>query len=228
MSAHRPCVRCAAIRIVRLAFISLTFVPRGTAEWLARVDRVRWMPVIGDWRFCPSKPQTFRIGVCLLSYIPLGLLTREAGPAWFCGSRCAWSAQDKPGCGSQHHARIWDGTLGQVSDERKNSSHRRAILWRTFWEVVGGVLWGILQKLPLTSQKLPLCWNHQTQLRSQKPPFPETPEKGVPSQKVPLPCSAIYRNGDFFDSECPLLGWHGMVFLDSEPLFSRFWGFWHL
>ena len=42
ISPHRPCVRCAAIRIARLAFIhSLTFVPRGTAEWLARVDRVR-------------------------------------------------------------------------------------------------------------------------------------------------------------------------------------------
>ena len=40
-SPDRPCVRCAAIRITRLAFIRLTFVPRGTAEWLARVDRVR-------------------------------------------------------------------------------------------------------------------------------------------------------------------------------------------
>ena len=38
---HRPCVRCVAIRIARLAFVRLTFVPRGTAEWLARVDRVR-------------------------------------------------------------------------------------------------------------------------------------------------------------------------------------------
>ena len=37
----RPCVRCAAIRIARLAFTRLTFVPRGTVEWLARVDRVR-------------------------------------------------------------------------------------------------------------------------------------------------------------------------------------------
>ena len=41
ISPYRPCVRCAAIRIVGLAFIRLTFVPRGTAEWLARVDRVR-------------------------------------------------------------------------------------------------------------------------------------------------------------------------------------------
>ena len=38
---NRPCVRCAAIRIARLAFICLTFVPRGTAEWLARVACVR-------------------------------------------------------------------------------------------------------------------------------------------------------------------------------------------
>ena len=27
-----PCVRCAAIRIARLAFTRLTFVPRGTAK----------------------------------------------------------------------------------------------------------------------------------------------------------------------------------------------------
>ena len=37
---HRPCVRCGAIRIARLAFIRLTFVPSGIAEWPARVDRV--------------------------------------------------------------------------------------------------------------------------------------------------------------------------------------------
>ena len=40
ISPHRPCVRCAAARIARLAFIRLTFVPHGIAEWLARVDRV--------------------------------------------------------------------------------------------------------------------------------------------------------------------------------------------
>ena len=39
ISRHRPCVRCAAIRIAQLAFIRLTFVSRGAAEWLARVDR---------------------------------------------------------------------------------------------------------------------------------------------------------------------------------------------
>ena len=48
ISPHRPCVCCAAIRIARLAFIRLTFVPRGIAEWLARVDRVRWTLAIGD------------------------------------------------------------------------------------------------------------------------------------------------------------------------------------
>ena len=42
---RRPRVRCTAIRIARLAFIGVVFVPRGTAEWLARVDCVR-----------PSKP----------------------------------------------------------------------------------------------------------------------------------------------------------------------------
>ena len=36
-------------------FIRLTFVPHGTAEWLARVDRIHWTLAIGDWRFCPSK-----------------------------------------------------------------------------------------------------------------------------------------------------------------------------
>ena len=41
INPHRLCVRCDVIRIARLAFIRLTFVPRGTAEWLARVDRVR-------------------------------------------------------------------------------------------------------------------------------------------------------------------------------------------
>ena len=57
ISPHRPCVRCAAIRIARLAFVRLRFVPRGIAEWFARVDRVRWTLAIGDWRFGPSKFQ---------------------------------------------------------------------------------------------------------------------------------------------------------------------------
>ena len=35
---RRPCVRCAASRIARLAFIGV--VPRAPAEWPARVDRV--------------------------------------------------------------------------------------------------------------------------------------------------------------------------------------------
>ena len=52
---HKPCVRCAAIRIARLAFIRAVFVPRGTAEWPARVGCVRWTLATGDWRFCPSK-----------------------------------------------------------------------------------------------------------------------------------------------------------------------------
>ena len=41
ISPHRPCVRCAVIQIARLAFIRLNFSPGGTAEWLARVDRIR-------------------------------------------------------------------------------------------------------------------------------------------------------------------------------------------
>ena len=59
ISPHRPCVRCAAIQIARLAFIRLTIVPRGLAEWHARVDRIRWTLAIGDWRFCPSKHSSF-------------------------------------------------------------------------------------------------------------------------------------------------------------------------
>ena len=38
---RRPYVRCTAIQIARLAFVGVVFVPRGTAEWPARVDRVR-------------------------------------------------------------------------------------------------------------------------------------------------------------------------------------------
>ena len=38
---RRPCVRCIAIRIARLAFVCVVFVPSGPVEWLARVDRVR-------------------------------------------------------------------------------------------------------------------------------------------------------------------------------------------
>ena len=52
---HRLCVRCAAIRIARLAFIGVVFVPHGTAEWPVRVGRVRWTLAMGDWRFGPSK-----------------------------------------------------------------------------------------------------------------------------------------------------------------------------
>ena len=51
---HRPCIRWAATQIKRLAFIRATLVPRGTAEWLARVDRVHWTLAIdlilqGSW-----------------------------------------------------------------------------------------------------------------------------------------------------------------------------------
>ena len=36
----RPCVRCVAIRIARLACVGVVFVPRGPAECAARVDCV--------------------------------------------------------------------------------------------------------------------------------------------------------------------------------------------
>ena len=63
---RRPCVRCCiAIRIARLVFVGVVFVPRGTAEWLTRVDCVRRTPAIGDWRFCQSKTGVFLSGVAL-------------------------------------------------------------------------------------------------------------------------------------------------------------------
>ena len=40
-SPHRPCVRCAAIRIARSALIRVAFVPHEIAAWPARVDSVR-------------------------------------------------------------------------------------------------------------------------------------------------------------------------------------------
>ena len=36
---RRPCVRCTAVRITRLAFIGVVFVPRGLAVWPVRVDQ---------------------------------------------------------------------------------------------------------------------------------------------------------------------------------------------
>ena len=48
ISPHRAQTRCAAIRIPRLAFDGVTFVPRGTADWPARVDCFRWMLAIGN------------------------------------------------------------------------------------------------------------------------------------------------------------------------------------
>ena len=54
ISPHRPCFLSAAVRIARLAFIRVTFVPCGIAELLARVDCVRWTLAIGDWRYGPA------------------------------------------------------------------------------------------------------------------------------------------------------------------------------
>ena len=45
---RRRCVLCTAIRIARLAFVGVVFVPRGPAEWPTRVDCVRWTLAIGD------------------------------------------------------------------------------------------------------------------------------------------------------------------------------------
>ena len=43
-----------------MAFVGVVFIPRGIAEWLARVDCVRWTLAIGDWRFGPSKDLIYK------------------------------------------------------------------------------------------------------------------------------------------------------------------------
>ena len=59
IGSHRPCVRCAAIRIALLAFILVTFVPCGTAEWPARVDTT----FAGHQRFTGLFSPTFRLPI---------------------------------------------------------------------------------------------------------------------------------------------------------------------
>ena len=59
--------------------------------------------------------------------------------------------------------------------------------------------------------------------RSQKKTFPATPEKGALSQKIPISIQST-ANGDSLTQSALFYGgvkW----FFDSEPLFSRFWGF---
>ena len=48
LGPHRLRIRRAAIRIARLAFVSVVFFPHGAAEWAARVDRVCRTLAIGD------------------------------------------------------------------------------------------------------------------------------------------------------------------------------------
>ena len=84
ISPHRPCVRCVAIRIAWLAFIRVVFVPRGTAEWPARVDRARWTLAIGDWRFCRSKICYHYVNnccyVCVCMYVCKYIYIYTPGP----------------------------------------------------------------------------------------------------------------------------------------------------
>ena len=88
ISPDSPCVRCAAIWIARFAFIRLTFVPHGIAEWLARVDRVRWTLAIDDWRFCPSKLKTFM----LLFSVPEDVTYTKPGAGV---GQCIWPSAEK-------------------------------------------------------------------------------------------------------------------------------------
>ena len=55
----------------------------------------------------------------------------------------------------------------------------------------------------------------------EKPPFPPHPRNGRFESKNPhFPCGAVCRNGDFFDSKHPFLGWGEMgVFRLRNPLF---------
>ena len=80
----RPCVYCVAIRIARLAFVGLVFVPSGTAEWPARVDRIRWTPTIGDWRFGPSKLETSYVQGLVGSIRGIPEISPEMGCLWRC------------------------------------------------------------------------------------------------------------------------------------------------
>ena len=91
IGAHRPCVRCAAARIARLAFIHATFIPHGSAEWSARVDAFaeRWRLAIGDCshlRLRNLHPVMFRLfRVAMLDFYPVSfpLLFRDLGVAIF-------------------------------------------------------------------------------------------------------------------------------------------------
>ena len=76
-------------------------------------------------------------------------------------------------------------------------------------------------RLHLTGVKIPKIGKRGC--RSQKTPFPTTPEKGVPGQKIHFPCSALYR--DFLTQNALFWGGGKGGFFDSETLFSRFWGF---
>ena len=52
-SPHRPCVRCPAIRIARLALIRVTFALCETQNGLREMTAFAecWRLAIGDWRF---------------------------------------------------------------------------------------------------------------------------------------------------------------------------------
>ena len=106
------------------AFIHLTFVPRGTAEWPARVDSVRWALAIGDWRFCPSKKARMSLvrscweGTSLRLFLPRGyrgviFAARQRftsiGPLgseceWF----CEWNFEICPRCGKSWRMEVCD------------------------------------------------------------------------------------------------------------------------
>ena len=46
----RPALIALRLQIARLAFVGVTFDPRGTAEWLARLDCARWVQAIAGWQ----------------------------------------------------------------------------------------------------------------------------------------------------------------------------------
>ena len=92
----------------------------------------------------------------------------------------------------------------------------------------GGTFWSGFRKLfaPYRGQN-PQNWEKRFQ--SEKTRFPATPDKGVPSQKIPpfLYSTTGKWGGFFFDSERPpLFGVAGNgVCLTRKPSFPNFWDF---
>ena len=104
------------------------------------------------------------------------------------------------------------------------SAHQPVLPFLVFWGEFLFFFLGI--HLPPTGQN---SHNREKRVSESKKNISYSPRKGRSKSKNPhFPWSALYRNGDFFDSEHPFLGWQKMGVFDSETLFSRFGRFWTL